>query len=33
MLRRLVPLLGVNAVPLGGVFLAVWSPSTALTLY
>jgi hypothetical protein len=33
MLRRLVPLLGVNAVPLGGVFLAGWSPATALTLY
>ena len=33
MLRRLVPLVGVNAVPLGGVFLAGWSPATALTLY
>jgi len=33
MLRRLVPLVGINAVPLGGVFLAGWSPATALTLY
>lgn len=33
MLRRLVPLVGVNAVPLGGVFLAGWSPATARTLY
>lgn len=33
MLRRLVPLVGINAVPLGGVFLAGWSPATALSLY
>jgi hypothetical protein len=33
MLRRLVPLVGINAVPLGGVFLADWSPATALSLY
>lgn len=33
MLRRLVPLIGINAVPLGGVFFAVWSPATALSLY
>jgi hypothetical protein len=33
MLRRLLPLLGVNLVPLGGVFLAGWSPATAFTLY
>lgn len=33
MLRRWVPLVGINAVPLGGVFLAGWSPATALSLY
>jgi hypothetical protein len=32
-LRRVLPLLGVNLVPVGGVFLADWSPATALTLY
>jgi hypothetical protein len=33
MWRRLLPLLGLNLVPVGGVFLADWSPATALTLY
>lgn len=33
MLRRLAPLVGINAVPLGGVFLAGWSLATALSLY
>lgn len=33
MLRRLLPLLGVNAVPVVGVFHAGWSPATALALY
>ena len=32
-LRRLVPVLGANAVPIAGVFAAGWSGPTALTLY
>jgi hypothetical protein len=31
--RRLLPVVGANAVPVGGVFLAGWSGATALTLY
>ena len=31
--RRLVPLVGVNAVPVAGVFLAGWDGATALSLY
>src|SRR5262249_39938386 len=33
LLRRLLPLVGANAVPLAGVFLRGWSGPTALTLY
>lgn len=33
MLRRLLSPLGINLVPIGGVFLAGWSPATALSLY
>ena len=31
--RRLFPVLGVNAVPVAGVFLAGWDGATALSLY
>jgi hypothetical protein len=33
LLRRLLPLLGINAIPVVGVFLHGWSGATALTLY
>ncbi len=33
LLRRLLPAIGINAIPIVGVFLRGWSPATALSLY
>ena len=32
-LRRVLPLLGINAIPIAGVFAGGWSGATALSLY
>ena len=31
--RRLLPAVGINGVPIAGVFLAGWDGATALSLY